>query len=148
MSCILVIRGKKFNVDTFISKSNLRPYSVFYKGQPIFKTKPKGKKSGYNGLSIDVSKASMDDLKSQINDAIRFLKRNKEKLSHIAKTKTITSSYLSFGCNQRIGRKIAIQSDLFPNTLIKLAGEVGLGIELVIYSSSLFETDRKNNDSI
>jgi len=141
MSCILTISGRNFDVDAFVNKSKLRPYKKSYKGQPKFKSKPDGEKLSFSLLSIETSKADFNNLKKQIADTIRYLKRNKDKLAHIDLTKEIEHAVLDFGIDLRIdNKKILIQSDKFPNELLKLAGDIGLDIELSIYPIDLQKT--------
>jgi hypothetical protein len=138
MSCILTISGRNFDVDCFVDKSKLRPYRKSYKGQPRLKTKPDGEKLSRSSISIQTSKAGFDNLKKQIADTIRYLKRNKDKLAHIGSTKGIEYAVLDFGIDLRIDRKqVLTQSDTFPNELLKLAGDLGLDIELSIYPVDL-----------
>jgi hypothetical protein len=134
MSCILTIGGRNFDVDTFTDTTKLRPYKKSYKGQPKFKTKPDGKKLNRSSLSIETSKADFDNFKKQVADTIRFLKRNKDKLAHVAATKGVDYAVLDFGIDLRIDKKkVLTQSDKFPSELLKLAGDLGLDIELSIY---------------
>ena len=138
MSCILTIGGKNFDVDSFVDKSKLRPYRKDFKGQPRLKNKPNGKKMSSSSISIETSKADFDNLKKQIADTIRFLKRNNHKLSYISSTQGIEYAVLDFGIDLRIDRKnIFMQSDTFPNELLKLAGDLSLDIELSIYPVDL-----------
>jgi hypothetical protein len=138
MPCYLAIVGKKLDINAFIKKSKLRGYTKSYKGEPIFKSKPEGEKRAYSLISIQTSKADFNDLKKQIADTIRFLRRNKEKLSHIELTKEIDYAILDFGIMLRIDRKkVLTQSDIFPKSLLKLAGDLGLDIELSIYPTDL-----------
>ena len=144
MSCILTIRGKNLDIDALLSKSKLKPYRKSYKGQPRMKSKPEGEKLSFSSFSIEMSKAGFDNLKKQIADTVRYLKRNKDKLACIATTKEIQHACLDFGIDLRIdGKKILIQSDYFPSELLKLAGELGLGIELSLYPVDLEETLQK-----
>lgn len=100
----------------------------------MFKSKPEGRKVEHSSLSIQTSKADWDELDKQINDTIRYLKRHKDKLSYIKEVKEVDFALLDFGINLRIdGKKVIAQSDTFPNALLKLAGEIGLDIELSIY---------------
>jgi hypothetical protein len=109
----------------------LKAYKKNYKGQPKLKTKPDGEKLFYSSLAIETSKADFDNLKKQIADTSRYLKRHKEKLSQIALTKEIDYAILDFGIDLRIDRKkILFQSDKFPSNLLKLAGDLDLDIEL------------------
>lgn len=138
MSCILHITGVNFDVDAFIAQSKVRPYKIFYKGEARFKTKPDGAKLERSGLSIEVSKADMDDAKGQIKDAINFLSRNRKKLDYISKIKGVQHAILDFGIVQKIDRdKHLMESHLLPNRLLQLAGEVGLSIELTFYAENM-----------
>ena len=146
MSCILTISGRNFDVDGFVDRSKLRPYKRSYKGQAKFKTKPDGEKLTRSSISIQTSKADFDNLKKQIADTIRYLKRNKEKLAHIGSTKGIEYAVLDFGIDLRIDRKkVLTQSDTFPNELLKLAGDLGLDMELSIYPVDIQTILEKQN---
>jgi hypothetical protein len=134
MPCNLVILGKNFDIDAFIAKSKLRGFFKAYKGEPRFKSKPEGRKLEHSRIAIQTSKADFDELEKQIKDTIRYLKRHKDKLSYIKQVKEIDLALLDFGINLRIDKKkVLLQSDRFPNELLKLAGELGLDIELSIY---------------
>ena len=138
MSCILRITGVKFDVDAFVTKSKVRPYKIFYKGEARIKTKPHGAKSAHSGLAIEVSKAAMDDFKGQIKDAIRFLARNREKLRYISKFKEIQHAVLDFGITRKIDGDVPlIGSHLLPNRLLQLAGEAGVSVELSFYAENM-----------
>ena len=140
MSCILTIAVKNFDVDTFISVSKLKLYKISYKGQPKFKTKPNSEKLSHSLLSIETSNADFNNLNKQITATVCFLKRNKEKLSHIALTKGIDHAILDFGIDLRIDReKVLYQSDRIPSELLKLAGNLGLDIQLLIYPADMQE---------
>jgi hypothetical protein len=138
MSCILHLSGVNFGVDTFIAKSKVRPYKVFYRGEPRNKNKPKGAKWTSTGLAIEVSKAEFDDIKGQIKDAIPFLTRNREKLGWIVETKGIRHVVLDFGVDQVIdGDVLLMRTVWLPNKLLRLASEAGLGIELSFYTENM-----------
>ncbi len=138
MSCILTISGRNFNIDAFIEASKLKPYKKSYKGQPKIKTKPDGEKLTRSLISIETSNADFDNLNKQIVDTIRYLKGNKDKLAHIAITKGIDHAILDFGIDLRIDKKkVLYQSDRFPSQLLKLAGDLGLDIELSVYPTDM-----------
>lgn len=138
MSCILRISGKKFDVDAFLNETSLRPIQKNYKGEPKFKTRPDGAKLARSHISFQTSNADFDNLKKQITDTIRYLQKHKTQLSVISKTSGIDFAVLDFGIELRIDRKqTLIQSDVFPNKLLSLAGELRLDIELSIYPKEL-----------
>ena len=147
MCCILHISGVNFNVDAFIAKSNVRPYKVFYKGEPRLKTKPYGQKMERSGLSILVSKADFDNMERQVKDATSYLKRNKQKLMHIARTKGIQYATLDFGIDCQInGEKQLVQSEVLPSKLLQLAGNLKLSIELSLYARNMQELMERIHD--
>ena len=134
MPCNLVILGKNLDIDAFITKSKLRGYSKHYKGETMFKSNPQGKKVIHSRVAIQTSKADFNHLDQQIKDTIKYLKRHMDKLNLIKETKEIDIALLDFGIHLRIDKKkIYLQSDRFPSELLKLAGDLGLDIELSIY---------------
>ena len=149
MPCNLTIIGENLDIDALIFESKLRGYSKHYKGQPRFKSKPDGIKLTHSQVSTQTSKADFNDLDKQIEDTIKYLKRNIDKLNIIHQTKEIDLAVLDFGINLRIDKKkVLLQSDRFPNELLKLAGDIGLGIELSIYPievQDILETRGRNS---
>lgn len=134
MPCKLVIRGEYFDIDAFIKQRKLSGFFMAYKGTPMYKSKPEGKKMPYSSISIQTSKADFNKLDKQIKYTIKYLKKNQKKLSLITQTKEIELALLDFGINLRIDhKKVAYQSDSFPNELLKIAGDLGLDIILSIY---------------
>ena len=134
MPCNLVILGKNLDIDTFLSRSKLRGFTKIYKGEPRFKSKPDGRKVEHSRIAIQTSDADFDELDRQIKETIHYLKRKKDKLSHIKQVKEIDLALLDFGINLRIDKKkVLLQSDRFPTELLRLAGEIGLDLELSIY---------------
>jgi hypothetical protein len=137
MSCILSIVGKELDVDGFIQKSGLEPYKTFYKGEPRLRTKPDGEKRAFSGLSIETSNADFNQLDVQISDTIAFLKANKEKLQHIVTTKEVDHATLDFGIELRIDYdRVVYQFDRFPAELLRLAGGLGIDLEISLYPAS------------
>jgi hypothetical protein len=131
MPCSLIIIGEDLDVDAFVKESKLRSFHKTYKGSPRFKTKPEGEKIPYSFCSLRTSKADFDDLTKQIKDTIRFLKRNKNRLAHIQTTKTIQYATIDFGID--IVAEKFCTGLYFPVELIKLAGDLGIGLEISIY---------------
>jgi hypothetical protein len=135
---MLHIIGSNLNIDAFLEKSKLRVEKKRYKGEARFTTKPGGEKLPYSYVSVATSNADFSDFPKQLEDTIRYLRRNKDKLRHITSTKGIQYANLDFGIDLRIinGNGMT-QSDYFPHRLVKLAAELGLGIEVSIYAANL-----------
>jgi hypothetical protein len=127
MSCILRVAGKDLNLKDLL-KINLKPDSTYEKGSP----RRKGSKSSSSGARYVVSEADFDQFEQQKLDAIKFLKRNKDRIQEIMDLNGIDGADLDFGIHRR---DVPVQCDNFPSDLIKLAGNLGLGLELSQYPS-------------
>jgi len=136
MACILTISGENLDVEEFIQKTGLQPYKKFIKGEPTIRTKPEGKKHPFSGLSLEASGADFNQLEKQIEDAIKFLKLNKGKLRQISATKEVDFATLDFGIELRIDfESVVYQFEHFPSELLKLAGELEIGLDISLYPS-------------
>lgn len=135
MSCILTIKGKEFDVDFFVSISKLEPYKIFHAGDSKSGGTQNIKKYVFSGISIEVSNADFNDFKTQINDAIIFLRENEEKLKTMTTTKGIEYAALDFGVELKVNQEMNsfTQSHTFPQSLLVLAGRCSLDLELSVY---------------
>jgi hypothetical protein len=130
MPCVLRASGKDFDVDAFLQKSKLKPTAVWRKGEPRRKSKP-DKKNLTSGFNCDVSEQDFNNLKGQIIEAQKFLKRHKPDLQKLVRFSGVEGALLDFGFERR--DVIFSQSDLLPAELIRLAGSIGLAIEMSLY---------------
>jgi hypothetical protein len=133
--CVLRVNGEGFDPDEFLSGSSLAPCAVFRRGEPrLPHAKPDGPVHLSSGINFDVSDAEWDDVGQQMFDAEEFLRTHLTELKHLASAPGVTGMCLDFPVELRIGRNgIATQSDRFPVSLVKLAGEIGLSLEFSIY---------------
>lgn len=81
---------------------------------------------------MEVSDASSSDFPQQCKDAENFLRRHFDELSLI---EGVDESELDFGYDCRIGtgegdRRIVFQCDYIPVGLVKVCGELSIGIAL------------------
>lgn len=102
------------------------------KGEPIRKTS--SEISSCYGISFDVSEQEWDDLPGQVQDAIAFLTLWEHEIINLMVSHEVTSAYLDFPVNSRLNDKTVGQCDHLPKELIAVAGRVGLGIEITMYS--------------
>jgi len=134
MSCMLRIAGKNLNIDKLLSKTNFVPQAFYRKGEAKFKkTQPKGEKNKRSGASFRVSTANYDQFEKQKREAITFLKTNRREIRRIMKWPGVDEGELDFGIHSR---DVIIRCDYLPPELIKLAGSLGLGIEISQYPPS------------
>ncbi|RYD53369.1 MAG: hypothetical protein EOP52_04335 [Sphingobacteriales bacterium] len=137
MGCVFSVIGKNFDVDAFLEEAKFRGATRRYKGAPRFRSEPEGKKRTHSFFSVYACKAGFHEPKKQIAGAIRFLKRNYDKLVLLKSTKGVDFATLDFGIELRMYSASGngfCQSDFFPPALIKLAGELEIGIEISIYA--------------
>ena len=123
--CVLRAAGVDFDVDKFAESSSFSPCEVYRKGEP---KGSRGKLREKSGLNVVVSEASGDDLRQQIDDALKFLEKNKTEIESLLSY--AEESSLDFGVWQRCEFARYYR---FPPELLRLAGSLGLSVELSVY---------------
>ena len=134
--CVLRVASRRKTLSDFLSEAQI-PYCECHDRDTPMKFGPqKGMPYGYAGFKSDVSSKAWDDLPGQISDAIRFLRRHKADLKRLKTKLQVSDVRLDFPHNLRIGHHdIVAQFDYLPPNLISLAGELGIGIELSLYTA-------------
>jgi hypothetical protein len=118
--------GFDFLVDEFLSQSTLVPHKVWRKGE----RKSAKRIHKWSGFTMVASEADMDDVPQQIADAMNFLTTNHEELSKLQNFPGAETVSLDFGIEDR---DVGVQCDYFPPELLRLAGNLGIGIEITRY---------------
>jgi hypothetical protein len=126
--CVLRADGERFVPDQFLEGSKLVACAVWHKGEKRSKTRSP---NTHSGINIVVSDA--DDLPSQVDDAILFLKANHDEIVRLRQTPGLDGLVLDFGIARR---DVAVQCDSFPSELVRLAAEFDLGLEMSQYPPS------------
>jgi len=129
--CVLRADGKDFAVDEFLKKSSLKPLMIYYKGSKSFSEKI----SNTSGFNVGVSNAEFEDLKTQINDVIIFLKREKEELKRLVEFANIENVTIDFAIATP-SENIVIWTRSFPLELLKLLGSIGIELDFTVYPES------------
>lgn len=133
MSCVLSIYGRKLDIDALISNCKLEPYQKYYKGRST--SESEASRLPYSYFTLLVSKGGFNELDKQINDAILFLKKNKRKLLQISLTKEVDEAGLIFSIKSTVyDNHNFVQSSYFPKDLLKIVSDLGIGIQLSVYS--------------
>lgn len=134
--CVLRVASRRRTLTDFLSEARIPYYETHDRDTPMRFGSQKGKPYGYAGFKSDVSTKEWDDLPGQISDAIRFLRRHKADLKRLKTKFQVSDVRLDFPHNLRIGQHdIVAQFDYLPPNLISLAGELGIGIELSLYTA-------------
>lgn len=136
--CVLRAAGADFEPAAFLEGSSLEPTKVYKKGQPrLPRSAPDGPKHDTSGITVAVSDAAWSDLPAQVADAERFLETHQTEIERLARAPGIAELALDFPIELRIdGASVVAQFDRFPASLVGLAGQLGLALELSIYPSS------------
>jgi len=132
MSCFLRATGRRFDVDAFLESTSIEPDVVFRKGE-LFERGPKrGQRRLESGFAIQIT-SGFGAIRKQASRVIKFLQVNKAGLTQLSKLTSVTDIRLDFGYELR-HQGLGVQCDYLPPELIKLAGELRIGIELSLYS--------------
>jgi hypothetical protein len=107
---------------------------VFRLGEKCFPDNSRSEKRHQaGGFKCDVSSAC-GELADQVIDAIAFLQRHYDDLARLKGDPAVESMDIDFGYNLRIdGEEVVVQYDYLPPELLRLAGELGLGIKLSLW---------------
>jgi hypothetical protein len=130
---MLRIGGRELDLDGLLSRCKLPPTSVFRKGEPVVKLQPEGRVHEESGANFTVSDGGFDEFEQQKEDAMQFLTEHQSSLEQMMAYQGVDRANLDFGIRWR---DVLVQGDYFPPELLKLAGEIGLGIELSQYPPS------------
>jgi hypothetical protein len=131
MACVLRVAGRGFDVDAYIRRGKLVPSGVYRRGEARFPTLPRARKSPQSGFHIVVSKKDFADLAGQVRDAVTFLGHHRRAIRALRRRKGVETAALSFGVERR--PDAVVQAEVFPEDLVRLAGQLGLALELSLY---------------
>jgi hypothetical protein len=130
MPCVLRVAGRGFDVDAYIRRGKLVPVAVYRRGEARFPTLPRARKSTESGFHIVISKKELADFAGQARDAVVFLGHHRRAIRALCGRKGVETALLDF---QVEWGKEAVQVQLFPVELVRLAGKLGVGLQLSLY---------------
>ena len=134
MPCLLNIRGPNLDLDIALALVSFTPYATHRRGEAM-RRKPRQNHED-SGFKVEVS-ALWDDLQQQCRDAEGFLLRHSEELRLIEGADSLD---LDFAYDSRIGigeewEEVVVQCDYIPASLVKICGELSVGIALTQFAS-------------
>ena len=136
--CVLRASGTDFDPETFLDPSPFEPSKIYRRGDPrLPESRPNGPRYDTSGINVAVSEAPWSDLPAQVADAERFLEANRAELERLVQSPGVTDLTLDFPIELRIdGETVVAQFDRFPASLVRLAGTLGIALELSVYPCS------------
>ena len=131
MGCVLRVAGRDFDVDAYLRRGVLVPSAVYRRGEARFPTLPRARKTPQSGFNIVVSKKEFSDFAGQVRDAMGFLGHHRRAIRALRRRKGVEGATLDFGVERRA--EAVVQVQVFPEDLVRLAGQLGLALELSVY---------------
>jgi hypothetical protein len=139
MSAVLRAYGTDFEPDRFCSESGLEPCAIIRRGEPVLpKARPEGKNHERSGINIVLSDAEFDEFPRQVEETTAYLEAHRDELIRLHDFPGIEDVTIDFGIARR---DVIVQCDYLPPALVRLAGELGLGIEISQYPVGEDEED-------
>jgi hypothetical protein len=134
MSAVLRAYGANFDVDAFLAGCRLSVCAVKRRGEPVFPaSQPNGRRHEQSGVHVLTSDADFREFGRQVEESVAFLQGNSAELRKLCEFPGVERVTLDFGIARR--DEVAVQYDHLPAELVRLAGSLGLGIELSHYPS-------------
>ena len=129
MPCSITIKGTDFRVREYMAETKLSNIHFWCKGDLT----QGGKRLYKSGLGIQVSAADLANLNAQIRGTLLYLTKNQSELKKLATYRGVDEAYLSFAMEQEDEIALFVY---FPADLVKLAGDIGLGIHICQFRCS------------
>jgi hypothetical protein len=140
--CVLKVYSNTNSFKEFANNTDIPLYSCFDKGESIT---TKQLCEEYR-ISFDISDREWDEFEGQVSDAILFLEKYTNQIKELFATHSITDACLDFPLWSRLDENIVNQNDYIPRELIKLAGELNIGIGMSIYAQNAFEFENEKEN--
>ena len=127
--CMLRASGRDFEPDEFAKDSDLSIRESHRKGKPRLN----GTLHDDGYIGVLVSDSSGDDIDGQVDDAVAFLRQHQDELKRLVSFPGVEDIRLDFSRLFYSDTQVC-QYNFFAPKLIRLMGELGLGIELSTYA--------------
>jgi len=139
MSAVLRAYGDEFDVDAFLVGCTLPVCAVKRRGEPVFPaSQPNGRRHEKSGVHVTASDADSGEFPLQAEEATEFLQAEYGQVRRLCEWPGVDGVTLDFGIERR---DAVVQCDRLPPELVRVAGSLGLGIELSQYPVSGAEQD-------
>jgi hypothetical protein len=134
MGCVLRAIGLDFDPEAFLAESEVAGATTFHRGDPAVAGAAEGQRRGASGFNVPLGRGGLDDLDTQIRDAVKFLRQHEDELRRLSGVRGVEEVGLDFGIRRR---DVAAQTEIFPAELLWQAG--ALDIDLVVTHHTVAE---------
>lgn len=132
--CTLRISGQDLDPDALVRAVHLPVATVHRRGEPrLPASQPDGPIHENSNINIGVSDADFTDLASQVVEAQAFIGSHAEQLRLARAFPGVDSLVFDFAIEER---RVPVQSDRFPSTLLMQLGALGIDLEVSRYPAA------------
>ncbi len=134
--CVLRAGGENFDVDGFLADSPFVPSRIFRRSDERSSV---GR--AVSGFNLTVSDAAGDQLKEQIDDALRFLRANRHELRRLTGRADVDPVEIDFGCDFPYGKTLG-RNHRLPIALIRECADLGIEVNISVYATFADEDEK------
>jgi hypothetical protein len=139
VSAVLRAYGDDFDVGAFLVGCTLPVCAVMRRGEPVNPaTQPHGRRHQQSGVHVSASEADFHEFPRQAAPAAAFLGAEFEQVRRPCEWPGVEGVTLDFGVERR---DVAVQCDVLPAELVRVAGQLGLAIEFSQYPALVPDED-------
>jgi hypothetical protein len=143
MTAILRAYGNEFDVDAFLRDCPLPVCAVKRRGEPMFPASQTNlTKHDRSGVHVVASDAEFHEFPRQVSESAAFLQRHFEQVQRMCKWPGVEGVTLDFGV---VRRDSVVESDVLSKELIRVAGELGIAIEISRYPAQDSKEDAEQS---
>jgi hypothetical protein len=118
----------------FLAHCTLPVCAVKRLGEPAYPaSEPDGRRYTESGVHVVAGEGDFSDFPLQVEQAIAFLRNNESQLRRLCTFPGVEIASLDFGIERR---DVVFQFDRLPAELLRLAGALGLDIEVSQYPTA------------
>jgi hypothetical protein len=139
---MLRIVGEQLDLDALLATLPVKPTMVYRKGEPRSSLRPDGGVHEKSGAGFLAGVAPFGDFDAQKIKAVEFLTTHQNDLIQVLQLPGIEFALLDFSMEQK--NDVVVQRASMGTELVKLAGAMGLDLEISYYPVADDEDDAED----
>jgi len=142
MPTVLRAYGAEFDADAFVAGCTLPVCAVKRRGEPVFPaSQPDGRRHEWSGVHVPTSDADFSEFQRQVEESVAFLRDHEAEIRRLCEFPGVEQVTLDFGIERR---DVPVQCDHLSAALVRVAGTLGLEIEVSHYPAAKSSADPAN----